>query len=290
MRYLETFLLPLFVLLSLASCSTSDASKKKNLQKTSLVPRSYIQEYGFEHNLSSRLIAKENGSKITLCALRSPKTHQLEEIRDAIQTWAAVINRHYEITFSCENYPSVTVYNREDPETEAIVNKWDFLKSRWNTEDLSFVGGDGRTLYNAMRKSMTKGTVLHEVGHLMGLCDQYPGGITNCAWTKQPVTKSIMANNLYFTSLQEDDKEGIRHLAHYYESLTKDIRYYANQKVCLQVKDKAQCQQQKCVWDEKNECLDSLLSKCSQASSELTCRQIVDCSWIQNSCMITPQR
>jgi len=285
-----------FIFLTHCATKTKDPNRSEFLE-----PRKYESQFGFLYNPSTRLIAKPNGSSIEICG-----GSQFSELKKAIEIWGKAINKTYKITNTCKN-PSIFNYTRTDHQTEEEVFRWSFLSARWYSNDLAFVSADGKRIYNAMDRPMPWRVVLHEVGHMFGLCDQYKAAIQNCARTTRPVAKSIMLDAWSYDALQEDDIEGIRNLEADYKRIPMDTSYLSKEELdeyvhntdmhplekkrwqlCDRIKNKDECNYNDCVWDLKSGCLSSLLSSCSKASSEEICKQIMGCGWETDGCDFVP--
>jgi hypothetical protein len=133
---------------------------------------------------------------------------------EAAKKWAVPIKRDTLIKFSSNCDPNadhkvwILAFNgKYADEAKAECQQYDF---RFN-----FALPDARRIYLCVERSVGWSNVLlHEFGHLWGMCDQYKpreGHTTNCDpnnATSQQVAESVMANTSY-TELQEDDRMGI---------------------------------------------------------------------------------
>lgn len=243
---------------------------------------------------------------------------QFNEIKKAINMWGAAINRTYHVIQSCNNH-DIEVHNRQDPKTLEAIKKWPHFKKRYDEgKDLAFVviHEDGFLhFYNTTIKPLSYTTILHETGHLFGLCDQYPESITICARTTAPVKKSVMMNAWKFNSLQQDDIEGLRNLVkdlnkEIYEMdiLTeKEIKKYQSGNLhvpnsyrelgksfpftpCTKVPGEKSCKASNCLWDPVNTCLSAWFSSCKLASDPNICKQMLGCHWIDEICQSAPMK
>jgi hypothetical protein len=165
-------------------------------------PHGLLEDRG-NHNL----ISIPPGSSLTVCGTKST------EVLTGIRTWAAVIGRDKLINFSdtCDQHAdhTVNVYTFED---NGIGKKGcDDYQNQF-----SYTLSKKREIYlcPTWKKKSEEGVILHETGHLWGLCDQYPprdGHKDNCDpkfKTPNQNPTGIMATSSA-QGLQEDDKRGI---------------------------------------------------------------------------------
>lgn len=279
----------LFFLLIATGCATDKSNdKKKDMREPN-----QVGEFGHlkEEQIKFSLAMLPNGTNIKICG---PQTNRIIQ---AIETWGKALGRQYIFENSCDN-PTIRSYGYNDPAT---------LKYKLDASVLAFtmVVGTPLEIFNNQPEEMSKATVLHEVGHLMGLCDQYIGGIRKCAKTTKPVQKSVMGSTSTYTELQNDDIEGIRYLAGMLNQTSnlksKDLRFLTQDEIeefnelgndpdkgwifCRSYRTQPFCEEYKCIWDFKSGCLSPLVSFCTNASTEKTCEQIWGCAWSKNACV-----
>ena len=176
----------LVILTSFSACSPNQPEKTSALQ------------YGFLPSSGAQLIHVRSGSVIRICGVYQ------SDITWAISTWGRAINRRYSFESGCTGQ-RINSYSALDPYAQENCSRYR-LQSRMYSlgqqvpQLLVDCGGYGRE------------KILHEVGHLFGLCDQYASELGHCAYNHGVVTGSVMsvANSLV---LKDDDIEGIRALA-----------------------------------------------------------------------------
>ena len=160
-------------------------------------------KYGFLPFIKSyQFINLPSGSTIRVCGSSS-----FDDLKWAIGTWAKEIDRSYTIMQSCTQ-PDIYSYSSTEEYAQRKCREYNlvgraYMEYRAYPMELVNCG-----------VTYSKGALLHEVGHMFGLCDQYPGEIERCDFTTLPSTEAIM-NGGWTTSerLSEDDVKGIRALA-----------------------------------------------------------------------------
>lgn len=188
----------LLLLIALAACRTTKPSESD-------------LTWGYLGNITPHnLIRQPSGTIIKVCGLYSVQTTW------AIQVWAAYINRRLIVVQSCDHPHIVT----QSATLEPLLNE-ECIR-RGNTSGL-FADPYNHPMRIAMcnttalNSSDIQAAILHEVGHLWGMCDQYriQDGLKTCAYTTEPVEGSVMNINppLYLTA---DDIAGIQNLASIY--------------------------------------------------------------------------
>jgi hypothetical protein len=122
------------------------------------------------------LVRWPNGSTLRICGAYMNAT------KSAIQTWARAIGKSFKFT-GCNNgrrddiyvYPVNQVWNRGWCRGMGSANAFALT----TTQHMYIVDCGAVRRYGAF-------VLPHEVGHLFGMCDQYRGGIRNCARTTRP--------------------------------------------------------------------------------------------------------
>ena len=163
-------------------------------------------QWGFLAPGSSLLIHVPDGGTIRVCG------EYFNSVRWAIQTWGVPINRSYNVVYDCTNaqinlFVQNEQYAKDQCESLKITTAFAHpLQSPQEIVDCGILAGNDAI-------------VLHEVGHLFGLCDQYAASIGNCETNNGIVIGSVMNANNSLT-LTEDDIEGIQALARKYGDAT----------------------------------------------------------------------
>jgi hypothetical protein len=164
-------------------------------------------KYGYYKVTPQHLINLPTGGVITICGAHST------EIKEAILIWGAALERRYDFKFDCTS-PNIVSYAADDPFALAECKKWKEkgidLTGRMYTESYK----NPMPMVDCGSARDKRKSILHEVGHFFGLCDQYHSQIQNCDLTTSPVPGSVMqsADRL---DLSADDIVGIRNLAIY---------------------------------------------------------------------------
>lgn len=178
---------------SATGCKTSNKGTKASHVK-----------FGFLKPSAQHLIQLPSGSQIRICG------GHFDELKNAILKWAAAIDRTYDIVNKCE---SEHIQSFLTDEAFAKTNC-----SRWNIEARMYSESDKtpmRVVDCNIAKDRVPFAILHEVGHLFGLCDQYPGEVGRCVYSTDVVPGSVM-HQAGSMQLQPDDIDGIRALAQKY--------------------------------------------------------------------------
>ena len=142
-----------------------------------------------------------SGSALSLYGA-SPQT-----VAWAINVWAAPLGKSFVVqSGTSPSQATVWSYSQRDAESRGWCNG--FAGRAYALPDRTPMvivdcGGFARS---------GSSYVLHEVGHLFGLCDQYPEGISNCAVSTQPAPGSVMYS-ARTTSLTDDDVTGVMAVA-----------------------------------------------------------------------------
>jgi len=158
---------------------------------------------------SNHLIHLPDHSEIRVCG------SHYEMIKEAINTWAAIINRNFKVKYSCTN-AHIYSYGSHQSHTQKKCELYNYENRMFVYDELH-----PQELYDCDKKpSRLRPSILHEVGHLFGLCDQYPGQIEKCATSTAPDHQSIMKDTYGNNSLGIDDITGIRALAKKYSGET----------------------------------------------------------------------
>ncbi|RYZ90787.1 MAG: hypothetical protein EOP04_02790 [Proteobacteria bacterium] len=106
--------------------------------------------------------------------------------------------------------PTIISLDTHDPkgkafcEAQSAVNR---MFTAWDEETLYVYDCDKET-------ARVPYSILHETGHLFGLCDQY-GGSNNCFWGMPPVKGSVMQSAVSL-ELTPEDIEGVQVIASSY--------------------------------------------------------------------------
>lgn len=157
-------------------------------------------KYGFLSKDRRRLVKVPDGGTIRICG------DDTKNIRWAIATWGAVLGRTYNIVETCSG-ADIQSFGASDPNAVADCKK----------ENIDVGGGFARPWTNPMQivncGAWNSGTkfILHETGHLFGMCDQYQASLKNCVYKTaiDPTSVMAVADKEYLT---EDDKAGVRAL------------------------------------------------------------------------------
>jgi hypothetical protein len=146
------------------------------------------------------LITLENGQTITICGAHD------QLIADAITKWGAAIKRSYNIVLTCGvKTPTVRSFASTDPVSIKVCREMSATNHMF-TEYASSLN-----IYDCEKKAeLLPSTILHEAGHLFGLCDQYfTSNLPHCS--QQP---TMGLGSVMFTgnsvNLSRDDINGIR--------------------------------------------------------------------------------
>jgi hypothetical protein len=156
-------------------------------------------KWGFLRASSTHLVNKANGATIRLCGV------ELDTLAWAINAWGAEIGKRFQFVNDCNN-AHINSYGATDPYAISECARWGYSRNMYvqsfsNPMPMVDCGIDS---------SYRQAAILHEAGHLWGMCDQYPEQISNCESTTAPVN-SVM-NASWSTSLSSDDITGIRAL------------------------------------------------------------------------------
>ncbi|MGE0173956.1 MAG: hypothetical protein AB7T49_14260 [Oligoflexales bacterium] len=190
-----------FFILIVQSCKTSNNSSE---------PKWGYVESDLQPHI---LIRQPGGTEIRVCGAH------FSEISWAIKKWASAIGRTFIYNESCSN-PTIRSYGREESFAQSECGKSGlegraFARPTAVPMQVVDCGFDGDIRL----------ALLHEVGHLWGLCDQYPGEIDHCTFSTEPDPDSVMASG-QSDSLTSDDIDGIRSLAQKFpEAAAKDQHF-----------------------------------------------------------------
>lgn len=169
-------------------------------------------KYGFLVDYEAPfLIHYPSGSTIRICGSWLP------QIRKSLTMWGAAINKTYNIIEDCEN-ADVNGFARNAPRAVELCTKF----GSGNGAFADLYGESANIIQCEAPTKYDDRMVLHEVGHLFGLCDLYEGGRDLCSSIKSVVEDSIMFQ-LQSDVLRQDDIDGIRALE---AKLSKDRRDY----------------------------------------------------------------
>lgn len=161
--------------------------------------------YGLSPGKSNFLIYKPDGSDLYLCG------DDIETLAWAISTWASAIGFQYQFFESCDpNIATVYSYGESDSTKKDECTKYGY-------ENRGYANTSSQPMQVVNCNAWNPGYrfMLHEVGHLFGLCDQYddfPRNKQYCATQSSTIDpKSVMAS-ANRTDLSKDDQAGIREL------------------------------------------------------------------------------
>jgi len=187
------FILKTAQLLAMAACMAS-------CRTTSTTDQISTTKWGLLPTQSHHLIHLPDGEEIRVCGV------YFEQIRWAIQTWSKEIQRSYDVKSSCTR-PHINAYGPQDPTTKRECARWGFTDRMYMHDHLNPM-----PLYDCGYPYDQRPALLHEVGHLFGLCDQYPEQIHKCAISTEVVPGSVM-HEASKDFLTPDDIEGIKQAA-----------------------------------------------------------------------------
>jgi hypothetical protein len=156
-------------------------------------------KWGLSPDHQNYLIYYPDGATIRVCGAH------FEEIKWAIATWAKAIDREYNIVQSCGDQ-HISSFGPDDPFAIEDCKRWNMQGRRYSQATLTPM-----RLVDCKSTKDVKLSMLHEAGHLFGLCDQYEGQRERCSVSTDPVPGSVMhsAQSLYLT---EDDIMGLKAL------------------------------------------------------------------------------
>ena len=157
-------------------------------------------KYGYLIDSKELFVYLPDGAEIRQCG------GPTEMLNWAVNTWGAAIGRSYAVISDCVN-PDIKFYDRESAyaleECGAASLYGRLFAKYWRVP---------REIVTCPGAELTRIALLHEVGHLFGLCDQYESAIGNCAFTTPAANGSVMqtADKDFLTP---DDENGIKSLA-----------------------------------------------------------------------------
>jgi hypothetical protein len=158
-------------------------------------------KYGFLANQSRRLVKVPSGSTIRICG------DDTDSLGWAIATWGRALGRTYNVVVSCSS-PDIKSFGATDPVARQECANANIDSGR------GFARPDlyPQVIYNCAAWNSGRKFLLHEVGHLFGMCDQYQEALKNCVMKTQIDPSSVMAvaDKEYLT---DDDTTGIVALA-----------------------------------------------------------------------------
>lgn len=158
-------------------------------------------KYGFVEKQSYLFINIKPGETIRVCG----DTH-FNLVEKSIQKWGEAIHRSFKVEESCDD-PHVRMHGYEDDETKEICEE-NGLHNR-----MAVQYNDRPDFWDCDKSpNLVPFSVLHEVGHLFGMCDQYDAGLVGCKMYRQPADGSVMRSATTL-DLMPDDILGIRVLA-----------------------------------------------------------------------------
>ena len=159
-------------------------------------------KFGFLKVWTKNLMIIEDGQTIGICGAH------FDELKSSILKWGAAIGRSYEIRKTCtagqyqvSSFAADTAFAIKSCKESGSSNRM-FT----NSSDIVYMVDCNKAA------DRVPFSVLHEVGHMYGLCDQYAEGISNCVTTTAVVEGSVMKSAITM-ELTQDDIEGLRVLA-----------------------------------------------------------------------------
>jgi hypothetical protein len=156
-------------------------------------------KFGLYADSKQALVYQPDGATITACGM------YLDDLRWAINVWGAAIGRSYNVVENCTAY-DIAVFGSTNQYAKTSCDLW-----KLNGRNFAFHSRKPREIVNCPGAVMAREKMLHEVGHLFGLCDQYTEQVNHCEFTTTPVLGSVM-NAASTTYLTDDDVEGIKAL------------------------------------------------------------------------------
>lgn len=174
------------------SCGTSD--RARDVSRVA---------YGIKADHPSLMIHLKSGAWIGVCG----HPRDIYVLDWAMNEWGRQIGRHYSTYYDCDN-PWVRVYRVNEP----TAIKMCAPKGPGQRTARAWAAASPQLLVDC-GSGWTDETMVHEVGHLFGLCDTYEG--STCPNLESVVHGAIM-NTATGTTLQRDDINGIRELARRY--------------------------------------------------------------------------
>jgi hypothetical protein len=160
--------------------------------------------WGYFPDLPQHLIHRSNGATIRLCGAN------LETLGWAINVWGAEIGKRFRFVEDCSSQ-DVNSYGESDSYAIRECAGYGFANNMYVLRATSPM----QMVDCGIASYLLETAILHEAGHLWGLCDQYEEAIGRCAYTTSPSAGSVM-NDGDTTYLSSDDSTGIRQLQRRY--------------------------------------------------------------------------
>jgi hypothetical protein len=157
--------------------------------------------WGFSKPHKNYFVLKPHNSMIKICG------SQATQIGEAINDWARHIRRKFRIVETCEGH-HISSYSFRDDFSKELCEKYN-LQGRAFAQPTK----SPMRIVNCRDSALKPSAILHEVGHLFGLCDQYSPQIDKCIQSTDAAHNSLMRSSYTFDSIQSDDSEGLRVLA-----------------------------------------------------------------------------
>jgi hypothetical protein len=161
-------------------------------------------KYGFLSPSTVHLVHAQSGATIRICGAYQ------NMLAWAISVWGRALERTFTVVQDCGGNQDVNIWWAGTQYAKEQCARYNFGPGKMFT----FTSSKPMTLVEcggfSERALMTN--LLHEAGHLFGLCDQYDASIHNCAVNFGVKAGSVM-NSADTIELTVDDIDGIRALS-----------------------------------------------------------------------------